>query len=108
MNKGRGDQQGLEKDVEIEDVVVSDSDAIVDPGTVVVKSLNTVPTDGAVSAATRTNGIAVRAELSALNLFKHVHEVDLIVLKVAWLRAGCASEEEHAGSDEKYVKSYLP
>ena len=50
--------------------MVLDADAVIDPGTVVVIALNTKFADGAVTAATRSNGLAVRAQLCAINHVK--------------------------------------
>ena len=45
-------------------------------------------------AAARADRITVWAELRALNLFKHVHEVySIIILEVSWLGAGRTGEE---------------
>ena len=73
--------------------MVPDTDTIVDPWAVMVKALNTMPTDTAVSTATCANRIAVRAELCAFYLLKHVHKVDFVILEVSRFGAGGASEE---------------
>ena len=86
-------QKCLKHDVKVEHVVVPDSNAVVDPRAVMVKSLHAVPTDGTVPAAARADRITVWAELRALNLFKHVHEVYIIILEVSWLGAGRTGEE---------------
>ena len=48
--------------------MVTDPNAVIDPGAVVVEPLDAVAADGAVPAATRPNRVAVRAELGCFNI----------------------------------------
>lgn len=77
----------LEDDVQQEVVVVADTDAVVDPGAVVVETLNAVVADLAVSASACADCFAVRAQLCAVNCFQKVLKVNPVVSKVAGLSA---------------------
>jgi citrate lyase synthetase len=86
----------LKCDVKVEIVVIADSNAIIDPGAVMVKSFDTVAADGAMSASTRADTFTVRTQLRTVNQVQHLHEVNLFVYEVAWLRAGCNCEKDQA------------
>eukprot|EP00353_Schmidingerella_taraikaensis_P016273 CAMPEP_0185607326 /NCGR_PEP_ID=MMETSP0436-20130131/5433_1 /TAXON_ID=626734 ORGANISM="Favella taraikaensis, Strain Fe Narragansett Bay" /NCGR_SAMPLE_ID=MMETSP0436 /ASSEMBLY_ACC=CAM_ASM_000390 /LENGTH=175 /DNA_ID=CAMNT_0028239221 /DNA_START=1093 /DNA_END=1620 /DNA_ORIENTATION=- len=73
-----------------------------------VESLYAVAADGAVSAATGSDGGAVRAELRAVDQIKHVHKIDLIVLDVARLHARRTREEEECQEKECKVQAGCP
>ena len=60
------------------------------------------------STAARADRITVRAKLRALNLFKHVHEVYLIILEISWLDAGSKGEEEKAEESGGEIQSNRP
>lgn len=108
LRQRRGDENGLEQDVHVEEVVVAHSHAIVDPRTMVVEALDTVATDRAVPAAACANCVTIGAELRALNPLEHVHEVDVVVAQVSGLRAGGAREEKETQYGEHDVQTDGP
>ena len=60
--------------------MVLEADTIVDPGAVMVEALDTLATDRAMSAATRADCLAVRAQLRRVNAQKHGPEIYVFVL----------------------------
>ena len=64
LSEREEDNKLLCKDVAVEVVMIFDSNAIVQPWAVMVKSLYTMSTDGAVSASTSSNRLAIRTQLS--------------------------------------------
>lgn len=84
LNEARYEKSCLAKDVEPEVVVIADADAIVDPGAVVVKALNTLTAHRAVPTTTRSDRTTVRAKLCAFNIVKHIHKVNSVVDQIAW------------------------
>lgn len=67
--------------------MVSDSDAIVDPGTVMIISLNTPPAYDAVPAPASPNDLALRAETLRIEGFQETEELDALVGNVSWILA---------------------
>lgn len=94
LSKCDQDEQGLEKDVAIKEVVIAQSNAIVNPGAVMVKSLNTASADRAVTTATCSNCLTVGTKLSTLNVVKHAHKIYFIVGQIARAQAGRNCKEE--------------
>ena len=68
------------------------TDAVIEPWTVMVKALDAVSTDRAVSAAACSYCLAIRAELGAINDIEHFHKVDFLVAYVS--RFGHRRESE--------------
>ena len=64
LTEREDNNQFLSEDVNVEVVMILDTDAIVQPWAVMVESFNTVSTDGAVPAATGPNSLTIRTELS--------------------------------------------
>ena len=85
FRKGGVYDNHLREDVHIKVVVVADADTVVDPGTVMVKALDAVSTDRAMSAAAGPYSLAIGAELSAINDIQHFHKVDVLVSYVSGL-----------------------
>ena len=75
--------------------MVPKPNTIVDPWTVMVEPLYAVLADGAVPATTCPNRQTVRAELSAVDVVQHVHEVYVLVVKVAWTGDSRQGVEDH-------------
>jgi hypothetical protein len=76
-------------------VVVATPDAVVDPGTVVVKSVDTSVAQAAVTSAGCPYDLAVRTYVMTLESFEHFFEVKgCQFIKVAWVFNTCAEEEE--------------
>lgn len=62
-NLGPNDEKENQKGI-----MIFDSDTIVDPWTVMIKSFNTLVTDGTVLAPGRANDFAIRAKISWVNV----------------------------------------
>ena len=88
--------------------MVLQSDAVVDPRTMVVEPLNTVSADLAVSAAARSNRAVVRAQLRAVNDVQHVFEVHISVLEVPRILTRRQREEDEAHDEDEKVKQDGP
>jgi len=81
QNKGH-----LSSDVHQKVIMVAQTNAVVDPGTVMVKSLYALVAHSAVPGSRSPDGFAVRTQLRALDGSDQVSKVYL-VLDVTWLRA---------------------
>ena len=89
---GKHDDDGREyEDQEPYEVdVISDSDAVVDPGAVVVESFDAAVACRAVTAARGTNHKAIRAKLDWVHNLHQFEEVHFFWLgDVAWVRELC-------------------
>ena len=60
--------------------MILQSNAVIDPGAVVIESLNALVAGGAVAGARRADREALGTQLSAFNGFDHVHEVAFLRL----------------------------
>jgi hypothetical protein len=67
-NQSQDQQQSCDENDEW--IVITDADAVVDPGTVMVKTFNTSVADGTVFAASRANHFAVRTHLTGMHFAK--------------------------------------
>ena len=94
LGKGGVYDDCLREDVHIKVVMVANSNTVVNPGTVMVKALDAVSTDRAVSASAGPYRLAIGAELSAIDDIKHFHEVDVLVAYVSRLSHRRESEKE--------------
>ena len=88
--------------------MVLQSDAVVDPRTMVVEPLDTVSADLTVSAAARSNRAVVRAQLRAVNDVQHVFEVHISVLEVPRILTRRQREEDEAHDEDEKVKQDGP
>ena len=71
----------------IENIVVLKTNAIVDPGAVVVESLDASSTDRAVLTAYRTDRLTLWAEQVWFDLSQHVAKVNFFILEIARILA---------------------
>ena len=94
FRKGGVHDDCLRKDVHIKVVMVANADAVVDPGTVMVKAFDAVSTNRAVPAAAGPYRFAIGAELCAINDIKHFHKVNVLVAYVSGLSHCRESEKE--------------
>lgn len=108
LHKGGHNDQGLRQNVHVEGLVVLQTDTVVDPRAVMVEALDAVLANGAVSAAARPYRVAIRAELSAIDGVKHLHEVDFVILQVARFGARCHHEEDHAEGRHAEIEEDCP
>ena len=83
------------------------SNAIIQPGTMVIKSFYAMSADGAVSTTTSSNRLAIRTELRRINGIQHFHEVNFIIGDIARLREGCKKIEEDTHSCQDDGQVYL-
>ena len=67
--------------------MVADSDAVVDPRTMMIKSLYAVTADRAMPATTCPYQFTVGTELRTVDILKHFKESNLVVFEVSWLGA---------------------
>ena len=65
--------------------MIAQPNAIVNPRAVMIKAFHATSTDAAVPATTGSDRFAVRAQLCTLHVLEHLHEVDIVIHKVAWL-----------------------
>ena len=77
--------------------MVADSDAVVEPGAVVVETFDAAVADSAVAGAGGAEDQAVGAHLARVDLGQHVEEV-LLLDQVAGVTRG---RDEEADSDER-------
>ena len=76
--------------------MIAHSYTIIDPRAVMVVALDTTVAYRAVSTTASSNGVAIGAELGAINIVKHFHEVYIIVREVSRLRV-CNPNKENKG-----------
>ena len=79
--------------------MVIQSDAIVNPGTVMVETLDTVPADGAMPASHCPNRLTIWAEQVRLDLPEHGSEIYFVILDVAWISARYIEQEKVTQND---------
>lgn len=63
-----------------------------------VKALDTLAADGAMSAAARSDRLAIWAQLRRINAKKHGAEIDVFIFEAARILEGHSEEEEMAES----------
>lgn len=74
---------GLSEQVDEKDVVVSDANAVVYPGAVVIISLDASSTYDAVSAPARSNDLTLRAQTLCIERFQETEKLNALVGDVA-------------------------
>lgn len=60
--------------------MVADSNAIVDPGTVVIVAVHAAMADNAVAATSRPDRLALGTQAGAVERLQETHELDVLVL----------------------------
>lgn len=75
--------------------MIPEADAVVDPGTVVIKPLNTLMAHSAVTGSGSADGFAVRTKLCTFNSSDEISKVYLI-LNIAWLSTIDQSQESNS------------
>jgi hypothetical protein len=78
----------LQKQVCQKHVVVVQAYAVVDPGTMVVKPIDAHVTGHTVSTPAGADDLAVRAQRSGIKGLQQLHELDAVVVNVAWIPIG--------------------
>ena len=91
--KNNQDVDHLEKYIGVEVIMVANPNTVVNPRTVMVKTLHATTTYVAVATARRTNRLAVWTQVYAADYIKHVHKLNFFIFDVAWLLAGSQSKE---------------
>ena len=74
--------------------MIAQPNAIVNPGTVMVKSLNAASANRTMTTATCSDCLTVGTKLSTLNVVKHAHKIYFIVGQIARAQAGRNCKEE--------------
>lgn len=87
LSKCLDDQKSLRKHEQVEKVVIAQTNTIIDPRTVMVKTFDTNLADGTMLTATRAYTFTLWTQLGAVDDFQQVHEVYVLVHNASWLRA---------------------
>jgi len=77
-------QSELRADVHNEIVMIPESDAVVDPRTVVIKPFNTLVAHSTVTRSGSADGFTVRTKLCTFNSSNEISKV-YFILNIAWL-----------------------
>ncbi len=92
--------------------MISDSDTVVYPRTVMVKPLHTYIADSAMPRARSSDDFAVRAEICRVELEHHVKEVNRVTRILpdhAWVHGRSQTEwDDHEGPQERGYESPPP
>ena len=73
----------LEYEVHDEDIMVSDSYAVIDPRTVMIITINALMADNKMSGSVGSYGFAFWTQRRTINCFKKLKELHFFILKVA-------------------------
>ena len=92
--------------------MISHSDAVVDPRTMMVKPLHTYIADSAMSGARSSDDFAVRAQVCRVELEHHVEEINRVTRILpnhAWVHGRSQTEgNDHEGPQERGNESPPP
>ena len=101
--------EALNDDKTIEETIVALPNAIIDPGTVVIKSLNTLVTVAAVETARGPNQATLRAQLRWVHRRQHCHKVHARVrLQISRVNEPDEEPKNEAEDEEALVRVENP
>jgi len=99
----------LHEDKNVELGVVAFADAVVNPGTVVIVSVDAAATQVTMATTRGTNNFAVRAKTASFVSVEKLDEVDLrVTFESAWIREPHNDPKEHSETEKPLATIQKP